>query len=159
MIEESVGLSFLQVNFNIHFPDGALVDAISAALARNVEKLLPPPAMRELGTYVRLWATHALETELGCSAREALHEWNRIVIGLWEVGIRYSKGAYAQGTPPLTQVTGPKADALLWNLEDAEGATVGSGETQYSRTKEIIGQRIVALSNVFQRTRGESKGD
>ena len=121
-------LPHLEVYFSLKFPVKALVEAISKALEIYSAELLPAIEVRDAGVYIRLWATYTLETQLGCSAREAAHEWNSMI---------------ERVDHPLTAV-------LSWNLQDAIGPTVGSGETQYSRTKRIIRQRVNTFDNAFQ---------
>ena len=149
IVEETSRLPCLHVEFSIHFPDRALMEAISVALSRNADELLPPSAMREAGLYLRLWATYTLETELRCAAREALNEWNGIVEHLASAGVIYRIRTFTQDTPARTPTFEAIGAALSWNLDDAAGATVGSGETLYSRYKRVVQDRIVALDHAF----------
>jgi len=75
-----------------------------------------------------------------------------MIARLESAGFVYSKhhGENGSDVAQSTYTTAPLSTALAWNLDDSEGATVGSGETQYSRTKKIIIQRITALENALK---------
>ncbi len=143
------GLPRLHVHFTMNFPEKALIEAISSAVESCADRLLPSPEVRDLRIYLRLSGTYTLEKELECTAREAIYEWNSMLERLECAGLSYPTVEKSGDSDQITMASEPLTNALSWNLKDAEGATVGSGETLYSRHKRIIRDKIVALDKVY----------